>query len=84
MQPDPIKEALERKLAQREANRRFHELFLLVDRSGSGKGYSERRLAWQKNLKDQMRQMARDGMGINAIEKYIVEKIAQEENGSIR
>lgn len=84
MQLRQSKEELERKLAQEKARERYNELYLLVGRSGQGKGYSERVIAWRERLQNDMREMARNGDTIGAIEKYVLRKIHDEEEGSIR
>jgi hypothetical protein len=84
MQPETTKEALARKLAQAKATERYDYLFNLVGSSGHGKSYSPRIIAWRERVRNEMREMARNGDGIIAIEIYVLRKIDEEENGSIR
>jgi len=84
MQLEKSKEELARKLAQEKARERFNDLFLLVGRSGRGKNYSPRLIAWREGLQNDMREKARNGETIGAIEKYVLGKIHDEEEGSIR
>jgi len=80
MTPEELKKAND----QAEANQRYHNLFLLVNRSGRGHTFDSRLIEWREKLHNSMRQMARDGATIGQIEKYVLGKIHDEEDGSIR
>ena len=73
-----------RALAQAKARQKLADLYALIYKAGSGKHYGTGRIAFQERLRREVRNMVLEGVGILTIEKYVLRKIHDEEEGSIR